>query len=109
MIPGFGGTQRLARRVGQGMAREMIFTGMRLSAQRAKDIGLVNEVVSRAELMDRVRHVSGQICKRGPVAIAQAKPGNGAFSPSSVTVCANAWTRPNPEVSISSETAGRAS
>jgi enoyl-CoA hydratase len=73
LIPGFGGTQRLARRVGPGMAREMIFTGMRLTAQRAKEIGLVNEVVPRAELLDRVRQLCDGICQKGPVAIAQAK------------------------------------
>jgi enoyl-CoA hydratase len=73
IIPGFGGTQRLARRVGTGMAREMIFTGARLSAQRAKEIGLVNEVVPKEELLERVRQVCQTICQRGPVAIAQAK------------------------------------
>jgi enoyl-CoA hydratase len=73
IIPGFGGTQRLARRVGPGMAREMIFTGLRLTAHRAKEIGLVNEVVPRAELLDRVRQVCDAICQKGPVAIAQAK------------------------------------
>jgi enoyl-CoA hydratase len=73
VIPGFGGTQRLARRVGPGMAREMIFTGARLSAQRAREVGLVNEVVPRAELLARVMEVCRAICQKGPVAIAQAK------------------------------------
>jgi enoyl-CoA hydratase len=73
IIPGFGGTQRLARRVGPGMAREMIFSGMRLSAQRAKEIGLINEVVPKEELLEKVKQVCQAICQRGPVAIAQAK------------------------------------
>ena len=73
VIPGFGGTQRLARRVGQGLARELIFSGERLSAQRAKDIGLVNEVCPAPELLARVRAVAETIGKRAPVAVKQAK------------------------------------
>jgi len=73
VIPGFGGTQRLARRVGQGMARELVFTGARLSAQRAKEVGLVNEVHPQAELIAKVRTVAETICQKGPVAIQQAK------------------------------------
>jgi enoyl-CoA hydratase len=73
VIPGFGGTQRLARRVGQGMAREMIFAGTRLSAQRAREVGLVNEVVPHGSLLEAVRQLCHTICQKGPVAIAQAK------------------------------------
>jgi enoyl-CoA hydratase len=73
VIPGFGGTQRLARRVGQGMARELVFTGARIGAQRAKEIGLVNDVCAPGELLARVRGVAEAICQKGPVAIAQAK------------------------------------
>jgi enoyl-CoA hydratase len=73
VIPGFGGTQRMARRVGQGMARELVFTGARLTAQRAKEIGLVNEICAPAELLPKVRAVAETICQKGPVAIQQAK------------------------------------
>ena len=52
VIPGFGGTQRLARRVGLGMARELVYTGAIISAAEALRIGLVNAVVEPADLMD---------------------------------------------------------
>jgi enoyl-CoA hydratase len=73
VIPGFGGTQRLARRVGIGLARELIYTGEIISAARALEIGLVNAVVPKDELSTKVRAVAGQIAQKGPLAIAQAK------------------------------------
>ena len=73
IIPGFGGTQRLARRVGAPRAREICMTGDAISAERALQIGLVNAVVPHAELLPRVREVAKKIASRGPLAIASVK------------------------------------
>jgi enoyl-CoA hydratase len=73
VIPGFGGTQRLARRVGVGLAREMIYTGDMVGADEALRIGLANRVVPAGELMDRAREIAAKIASKGPVAIAAAK------------------------------------
>jgi len=73
VIPGFGGTQRLARRVGLGRARELIYTGAIISAAEALRIGLVNAVVEPAELMPRVRAVAETIAAKPPLAVADAK------------------------------------
>lgn len=61
LIPGFAGTQRLPRLVGQGRALEMVLTGGMIPAERAATIGLVNEVVEAAGLMDRARALAGQL------------------------------------------------
>jgi len=73
VIPGFGGTQRLARRVGLGMARELCYTGGRIDAQQALRIGLVNAVVPHDELMAKVREVAKDIVDAGPLAVAACK------------------------------------
>ena len=73
VIPGFGGTQRLLRRVGVAMAKEIVFTGRTLSAQEALAIGLVNKVVPQAELMSAVRATAAMIAEMGPLAVAEAK------------------------------------
>jgi enoyl-CoA hydratase len=73
VIPGFGGTQRLARRVGIGRARELIYTGAIISADEALRIGLVNVVVEPAQLMARVRAVADAIAQKAPLAVADAK------------------------------------
>jgi enoyl-CoA hydratase len=73
VIPGFGGTQRLARRVGIGRARELIYTGAIISADEALRIGLINAVVEPAALMSRVRAVAETISQKGPLAVADAK------------------------------------
>jgi enoyl-CoA hydratase len=73
VIPGFGGTQRLARRVGIGRARELCYTGDMIGAEEALRIGLVNAVVPHAELMPRVNTVANKIAAKGPIAIAQCK------------------------------------
>jgi enoyl-CoA hydratase len=73
VIPGFGGTQRLSRRVGLGRARELVYTGAIISAEEALRIGLVNAVVAPADLMPRVRAVAETIARKGPLAIADAK------------------------------------
>jgi len=73
VIPGFGGTQRLARRVGLGRAKEIIFAGEMVTADEALRIGLVNAVTEPAELLPRARALAEAIAKRGPVAVADAK------------------------------------
>ena len=73
VIPGFGGTQRLARRIGIGRARELVYTGEIIGADKALALGLVNAVVPKDELAARVRAVADQIASKGPLAIAQAK------------------------------------
>jgi enoyl-CoA hydratase len=73
LMPGFGGTQRLARRVGLGLARELIYTGDVINAERALAINLVNAVVPHAELMPRVREVADKIAAKGPLAVAASK------------------------------------
>jgi enoyl-CoA hydratase len=73
VIPGFGGTQRLARRVGLARAKEIIFHGEMLKAEEALRIGLVNAVCEPGELMPRVHAVAKGIAARGPLAVAEAK------------------------------------
>ncbi|MBM4376048.1 MAG: enoyl-CoA hydratase/isomerase family protein [Deltaproteobacteria bacterium] len=73
VIPGFGGTQRLARRIGLGRARELVYTGRMVTAEEALRLGLVNEVVPGAELLARATKVAEQIGAVGPLAVAAAK------------------------------------
>jgi enoyl-CoA hydratase len=73
VIPGFGGTQRLARRVGAGLARELCYTGTIIDAQHALRINLVNAVVPGAELMTKVLDVARTITAMGPKAITACK------------------------------------
>lgn len=73
IIPGAGGTQRLPRLVGRGKAKELIFTGRRVDAQEALEIGLVNKVCPPEALMDECRAMAAMICETGPIAIQQAK------------------------------------
>lgn len=73
LIPGFGGTKRLAQFVGHARASEMIFTGARYSAQQALEFGLVNRVVPQAQLIASAQELAGQITSRAPVAVAAAK------------------------------------
>jgi enoyl-CoA hydratase len=73
VIPGFGGTQRLTRLLGRQRAKELIFTGDLVDAAKAKEIGLVLDVVPGAELLAHCKKVAATIAKRGPVAVAQAK------------------------------------
>lgn len=73
VIPGFGGTQRLMRRVGIARARELIFTGDMIGADQALAMGLVNAVVPAAELTIRARDTALKIASRGPLAVAAAK------------------------------------
>ncbi|HEX3697829.1 MAG TPA: enoyl-CoA hydratase-related protein [Polyangia bacterium] len=73
IIPGFGGTQRLARRVGIGRARELIYSGRVIDADEALRIGLVNGVHPPAELLSRVRAIAESIAAKAPLAVTEAK------------------------------------
>jgi enoyl-CoA hydratase/carnithine racemase len=73
IIPGAGGTQRLPRLIGRGKAKELIFTGRRVEAAEALQIGLVNRVAPPEALMDECRRMAAMICETGPIAIEQAK------------------------------------
>jgi len=73
IIPGAGGTQRLPRLVGKGKAKELIFTGRRVAAAEALEIGLVNSICEPEALLDECRQMAAMICETGPVAIEQAK------------------------------------
>ncbi|SEF73953.1 enoyl-CoA hydratase [Halpernia humi] len=72
LIPGYGGTQRLPKLVGKGMANEMIFSAKMISAQKAKEIGLVNEVFSSEELLDKCMELANIISRNSPLAIEKA-------------------------------------
>lgn len=73
LIPGFGGTVRLTRIVGENRAREMILSGNPLSASEALQIGLVNKVVPQSELLKESLKTMTSILSRGPLAVAAAK------------------------------------
>jgi enoyl-CoA hydratase len=73
VLPGFGGTQRLARRVGAAWARELCMTGDVIGAEEALRIGLVNRVLPPAELLPKAREMAKKIASRGPLAIAALK------------------------------------
>jgi len=73
IIPGAGGTQRLPRLVGKGKAKEMIFTGRRIGAQEALEIGLVNQICSGDQLIEACLEMAAMICEAGPIAVEQAK------------------------------------
>ncbi|MDH3201953.1 MAG: enoyl-CoA hydratase-related protein [Myxococcales bacterium] len=73
VIPGFGGTQRLPRRVGPAMARELIYTGRMISADEALRIGLANAVFAPEELLGSAQKVAAHIASQGPIAVATAK------------------------------------
>ena len=72
IIPGYGGTVRLARLVGLGRAVEMVLTGDMITADRAFEIGLANLVVPHWELMERTRKLAGRIARNAPVALEMA-------------------------------------
>ena len=72
LIPGWGGTQRLPKIVGTGIANELITTGNQISAQEAHRIGLVNHVVTQTELMDTCKEIGKKILNNGPNAIAKS-------------------------------------
>lgn len=72
LIPGFGGTQRLARLTGRGVALEMILTGEPIDATRAERTGIVNRVVPRDQLMEEAERVALRMIRNGPLALSYA-------------------------------------
>ncbi|GAB4538649.1 MAG: enoyl-CoA hydratase-related protein [Haliangiales bacterium] len=73
VIPGFGGTQRLPRRVGVAKAKEMIFSGKMVGAEEALQIGLVDAVFEQDEVVERAAQMCQTIAQNGPLAVAEAK------------------------------------
>lgn len=73
ITPGFGGTQRLSRLVGEGRAKELIYTCDMIKADEAYRIGLVNKVVEPEMLLDEAKAMAGRIMKNAPIAVAQCK------------------------------------
>ena len=73
ITPGFGGTQRLARIVGVGKAKEMIYTAFNIKAEEAYRIGLVNKVVAKEELMSTAKDMAKKIISKGSYAVSIAK------------------------------------
>ena len=73
ITPGFGGTQRLARLVGAGKAKEMIYTAFNIKADEAYRIGLVNAVYPQAELLDAAKKMAAKIAKNAPIAVRASK------------------------------------
>ncbi len=72
VIPGYGGTQRLAQLVGKGRAMELIMTAGMLDAEKAAAYGLVNHVVSQEELLDFTKGIASKIANNSSIAIAKA-------------------------------------
>ena len=70
IIPGYGGTQRLARLVGKGKAMEMILTGRMVEAREAAEIGLINRVLPPADLLAAAEALAKEVIKNGPLAVA---------------------------------------
>ena len=73
ITPGFGGTQRLARLVGPGMAKQMIYTARNIKADEAYRIGLVNAVYPQEELMPAAKKMAAGIAKNAPIAVRHCK------------------------------------
>jgi enoyl-CoA hydratase len=72
IIPGYGGTMRLARLVGLGRAVEITLTGEMVGAERAEEMGLVSAIVPRADLLDRAKELLRKVTRNGPVAVRMA-------------------------------------
>lgn len=72
LIPGYGGTQRLPKLVGKGLANELIFSAKMITADRAREIGLVNKVFPVEELMMKTRELAETIARNDPAAISKA-------------------------------------
>ena len=73
ITPGFGGTQRLARIVGIGRAKEIIYSAQNINADEAYRIGLVNKVVPLEELMTTAKKLAGKIMRNAPIAVKLCK------------------------------------
>ena len=73
ITPGFGGTQRLARVIGVGMAKQLIYTARNIKAEQAKAIGLVNDVYPQEELLDQAKKLASMIAANAPIAVRNCK------------------------------------
>ena len=73
ITPGFGGTQRLARLIGPGKAKEMVFASRNIKADEAYRVGLVNSVYTQEELMPAAKKLAGAIAKMAPIAVRNSK------------------------------------
>ena len=73
ITPGFGGTQRLIRLVAPGIAKELIYAGNNIKADRAKEIGLVNAVYTQEELMPAAEKLAKKIAANAPIAVRACK------------------------------------
>ena len=112
IIPGFAGTQRLARLVGKGRAKELLFTGDMIDAAEACRIGLVNRVVPAAELMSEAMKMAQKMASKGRIALRMCKeaqsqlpiewsPSIASSSPSGVTKntrASNRYNRASPVI-----------
>lgn len=72
VIPGYGGTQRLAQLIGKGRALEMITTAQMIGAKEAQEMGLINHVTTPEELLSRAEKIAGKIGQNSPTAISKA-------------------------------------
>src|ERR1700687_4340831 len=72
IIPGYGGSQRLSRLIGKGLAMQMVLAGEMITAQEAHRIGLVNEVTSAADLIPRAEAIAAKIIANAPLAVQYA-------------------------------------
>ena len=70
---GFGGTQRLPRLIGEGLAKQLLFTGERITARKAAEIGLVNAVYPKEQLLEKAMEMAEAIAKNGPIALRATK------------------------------------
>ena len=73
ITPGFGGTQRLARIVGVGMAKQMIYSAINIKAEEALRIGLVNAVYTQEELLPAAKKLAAKIASNAPIAVRNCK------------------------------------
>ncbi len=73
ILPGFGGTQRLPRLIGRGMAMELMVTGRQMKAEEAREIGLANHVYPDSELMDKALEMARLMMSKGPGAVGRVK------------------------------------
>ncbi len=78
LIPGFGGTQRLPRRVGESLAKELLFTGKTVNAEEAMTIGIVNKIFPHESLMESTLKTAEKIASMGKVSLRAAKETTGA-------------------------------
>jgi enoyl-CoA hydratase/carnithine racemase len=73
LIPGAGGTQNLARLVGPALAKELIFSGRRISADEAKDYRIVNHLVEVGQALDKAKQIAAEMGRNGPLGLMMSK------------------------------------